>query len=148
MSVPFPWNPSRVACSFVGLKDPLLLPFALKSEYLKTIFYFNFMLYLTFLHGCTSSAVSRPPMGLETATSRSPASHRPLLGSSGSDLALSPQPSIAAAFSHSRSPSTSPSQHDTLVSIAQDGTLSLVGTLVSEHASVDMDFCNDQDPAQ
>jgi hypothetical protein len=76
-------------------------------------------------------------MLLDAAASRSPASHKPLLGSSGSDLALS-QPSMAVDFSNT--PSTSPSQHDTLVSIAQDGTLSLVGTLVSEHASVDIDM--------
>lgn len=83
------------------------------------------------------NAISRPPMLLEPSASRSPASNKPLLGSSGSDLALS-QPSLAADYSDS--PSTSPSQHDTLVSIAQDGTLSLVGTLVSEHASVDIDL--------
>uniref|UniRef100_A0A0P5JHB7 Uncharacterized protein n=1 Tax=Daphnia magna TaxID=35525 RepID=A0A0P5JHB7_9CRUS len=83
------------------------------------------------------NTISRPPVVLEAAASRSPASHKPLLGSSGSDLALS-QPSLAADFSNT--PSTSPSQHDTLVSIAQDGTLSLVGTLVSEHASVDIDI--------
>lgn len=85
-------------------------------------------------------------VGLEVATTqRSPASHKPLLGSSGSDLALS-QPSLAAEFSNSQS--SSPSQHDTLVSIAQDGTLSLVGTLVSEHASVDIDLALDQDVVQ
>jgi hypothetical protein len=75
-------------------------------------------------------------MLLDAAASRSPASHKPLLGSSGSDLAS--LPSLAVDFSNT--PSTSPSQHDTLVSIAQDGTLSLVGTLVSEHASVDIDM--------
>lgn len=85
-------------------------------------------------------------MALEVgANQRSPASHKPLLGSSGSDLALS-QPSLAAEFSDSHS--SSPSQHDTLVSIAQDGTLSLVGTLVSEHASVDMDLALDPDVVQ
>ena len=81
-------------------------------------------------------------MLLETTTSPSPASHRPLLGSSASDCALS-QPSVGASASRSLSQSAdqSPShQHDTLVSIAQDGTLSLVGTLVSDHASVDIDF--------
>lgn len=78
------------------------------------------------------------------AAARSPASHKPLLGSSGSDLALS-QPSLAVDFSNT--PSSSPSQHDTLVSIAQDGTLSLVGTLVSEHASVDIDIGLDQENA-
>lgn len=78
---------------------------------------------------------------LDPAASRSPASHKPLLGSSGSDLALS-QPSLAASDTP---PSSSPSQHDTLVSIAQDGTLSLVGTLVSEHASVDIDMSLDQE---
>ncbi|XP_046650573.1 uncharacterized protein LOC124341686 isoform X1 [Daphnia pulicaria] len=88
------------------------------------------------------NTISRPPMLLDAAASRSPASHKPLLGSSGSDLALS-QPSLAVDFSNT--PSTSPSQHDTLVSIAQDGTLSLVGTLVSEHASVDIDMGLDQE---
>jgi hypothetical protein len=53
---------------------------------------------------------------------------------------------LAAEFSNSQS--SSPSQHDTLVSIAQDGTLSLVGTLVSEHASVDIDLALDQDVVQ
>ena len=90
-----------------------------------------------------ASSAGRPGMA-----SRSPASHKPLLGSSGSDLALS-HPSLANDFSsEDNSPSAggdgvssqmSPSHgagHDTLVSIAQDGTLSLVGTLQSEHASV------------
>ena len=84
---------------------------------------------------------------LEVNASRSPASQKPLLGSSGSDLATS-QPSIDIEDGDYsiKSRTNSLSQHDTLVSIAQDGTLSLVGTLVSEHASVDIDdVCLDQD---
>ena len=80
---------------------------------------------------------------MEPAASQSPASQKPLLGSSGSDLAMS-QPSLGGDYLP-QSLSSSPSQHDTLVSIAQDGTLSLVGTLISEHASVNIDVCIDQD---
>jgi len=91
--------------------------------------------------------LSTPQVLMEANASRSPASQKPLLGSSGSDLATS-QPSIAEEDYSVKSTSGSLSQHDTLVSIAQDGTLSLVGTLVSEHASVDIDDdCLDQDVA-
>lgn len=69
--------------------------------------------------------------------SRSPASHKPLLGSSGSDLATNlSQPSLAEEYSVEDGSGSLSQAHDTLVSIAQDGTLSLVGTLMSEHASV------------
>lgn len=109
-------------------------------------------LLLRYIQGSTTLSshkkeLSKPQLMLEVNASRSPASQKPLLGSSGSDLATS-QPSIDIEDGDYsiKSRTNSLSQHDTLVSIAQDGTLSLVGTLVSEHASVDIDdVCLDQD---
>lgn len=82
------------------------------------------------------SLLTRPQLVLNPTDTKSPASHRPLLGSCESELELSQQ-SLGGTFSRSTS-TGSATQHDTLVSMAQDGTLSLVGTLMSDHASVDM----------